>query len=207
MTHAPAFLAGFGLYAALIVGIGAQNAFVLRQGLQREHVGPVVFFCAVADFVLITLGVIGLGATFAHVPGFTVVLTIGGVAFLVWYGGGAFRRALRPPAGLTVDRRSEALPLGTTLVRTAGFTLLNPHVYLDTVLLAAAAGAAQSMGGESAFVVGAMLASVLWFTALGYGARLLAPVFSRPAAWRVLDIVVGATMVANAAVLARHGLT
>jgi L-lysine exporter family protein LysE/ArgO len=212
MTHGPAFmvpafLAGFGLYAALIVGIGAQNAFVLRQGLRREHVGPVVLFCATADLVLISLGVIGVGATVAHVPGLTAVLTLGGVLFLGWYGVGAFRRAVRPAAGPAVERSGAPLPLGTALARTAGFTLLNPHVWLDTLLVAAAASAVQSMGGASAFVAGAVLASVVWFVGLGYGARLLAPLFSRPVAWRVLDVVVGATMLANAAGLVRHALT
>ncbi|WP_237214452.1 LysE/ArgO family amino acid transporter [Falsiroseomonas oryziterrae] len=198
MTDLPAFLSGFALSAALIVAIGAQNAFVLRQGLRREHVGPVVAFCALADVTLMAAGVAGLGALLDATPALTHALALGGAAFLGWYGLGALRRAWRPSAGLSGDPRGEALTLRAALLRTAGFTLLNPHVYLDTVLLVGAVGAAQP-GGQGAFVGGAGLASALWFAALGYGARLLAPLFARPVAWRVLDGVVGVTMLALAA--------
>lgn len=204
MTDLPAFLGGFALSAALIVAIGAQNAFVLRQGLRREHVGPVVAFCAVADVTLMAAGVAGLGAVLEGVPGLVPALALGGAAFLGWYGLGALRRAWRSSVGLAADGRGEPLTLRQALLRTAGFTLLNPHVYLDTVLLVGAVGAAQP-GGQGAFVGGAGLASALWFAALGYGARLLAPVFARPAAWRVLDGVVGVTMLGLAAGLAVHG--
>ncbi|HTR17653.1 MAG TPA: LysE/ArgO family amino acid transporter [Acetobacteraceae bacterium] len=207
MTNAPAFLAGFGLSAALIVAVGAQNAFVLRQGLRRQHVGSVVLFCALADLTLIAAGVAGLGAALQRLPGLIAVLTLGGVLFLAWYGIGAIRRAMCPAGGLTAEGKGEALSQRAALVRTAGFTLLNPHVYLDTVLLVGAVGAAQPLGGQPAFVVGAGLASALWFAALGYGARLLAPLFARPAAWRVLDAIVGVTMLTIAAGLAKHGLT
>jgi L-lysine exporter family protein LysE/ArgO len=205
MTDLPAFLSGFALSAALIVAIGAQNAFVLRQGLRREHVGPIVAFCALADVTLMAAGVAGLGALLGGTPALTCALAMGGAAFLGWYGLGALRRAWRPSAGLAADGRGEALTLRAALLRTAGFTLLNPHVYLDTVLLVGAIGAAQP-GGQGAFVGGAGLASALWFAALGYGARLLAPLFARPVAWRVLDGVVGATMLALAAGLVAHGL-
>jgi len=206
MINVSAFLAGFAMSAALIVAIGAQNAFVLRQGLRREHVGPIVLFCALSDVVLMVAGVAGLGAALRRLPGLTAVLAVGGAVFLGWYGIGALRRAVCTPGGLAPDRRGEALGLGGALARTAGFTLLNPHVYLDTVLLVGAVGASQPPGGQPAFVAGAGLASAVWFAALGYGARLLTPVFARPAAWRVLDVIVGATMLAIAAGLVTRGV-
>ena len=196
------FTDGFAVMASLIVAVGAQNTFVLRQGLRREHVGAVVLFCIAADVLLMSAGVAGLGAALGRVPGLAPALTLGGAAFLVWYGWGALRRAARPGA-LAPERGGEAVPLGTALGRAAGFTLLNPHVYLDTVLLLGAIGAAQPAGMRPSFAVGAGLASAAWFTALGYGARLLAPVFARAAAWRVLDGAVGLTMMALAAGLLR----
>jgi L-lysine exporter family protein LysE/ArgO len=206
MIDPGAFLNGFALSAALIVAIGAQNAFVLRQGLRREHVGPVVAFCALADVALMGAGVAGLGAALDRLPGLAAALTLGGALFLGWYGISALRRAARPAKGLDAEGRGEALSLGAALARTAGFTLLNPHVYLDTVLLVGVVGASQPSGGQPAFVAGAGLASALWFALLGYGARLLAPLFRRPAAWRLLDGLVGATMLALAAGLVAHGL-
>lgn len=206
MFDPSALLSGFGLSAALIVAIGAQNAFVLRQGLRREHVGPIVLFCTMADVALMAAGVAGLGAALERLPGLTSALALGGALFLGWYGVGALHRALRPQAALAADPRGKALPLGAALARTAGFTLLNPHVYLDTVLLVGAVGAAQPPEGRPAFVAGAGLASALCFVSLGYGARLLAPLFARPAAWRVLDAVVGATMLTLALGLVVHSL-
>jgi L-lysine exporter family protein LysE/ArgO len=206
MSDPGAFLNGFFLSAALIVAIGAQNAFVLRQGLRREHVGPIVAFCALADVALMAAGVAGLGAALDRLPGLTTALTLGGALFLGWYGLSALRRATRSADALTAEASGEALTLGAALARTAGFTLLNPHVYLDTVLLVGAVGAAQPPGGQAAFVGGAGLASALWFAMLGYGARLLAPLFRRPSAWRVLDALVGVTMLALAATLVAHGI-
>jgi L-lysine exporter family protein LysE/ArgO len=206
MTDPGAFLNGFLLSAALIVAIGAQNAFVLRQGLRREHVGPIVAFCALADVALMAAGVAGLGAALDQVPKLTTALTLGGAAFLGWYGVSALRRAIRSADALTAEENGEALSLGAALARTAGFTLLNPHVYLDTVLLVGAVGAAQAPGGQAAFVAGAGVASASWFALLGYGARLLAPLFRRRSAWRVLDALVGATMLALATTLVAHGI-
>jgi L-lysine exporter family protein LysE/ArgO len=201
MLDFSAFAGGFALSAALIVAIGAQNAFVLRQGLQREHVGPVVLFCAAADALLMTAGVVGVGAALGRLPGLVLALTAGGAAFLAWYGIGALRRAARPGA-LSAAGTSGATSLPGALARAAGFTFLNPHVYLDTVLLVGAVGAAQAPGAQASFLAGASLASFAWFAGLGFGARLLAPLFARPAAWRVLDGAVGATMLALAAGLA-----
>lgn len=195
----PAFVTGFALSAALIVAIGAQNLFVLRQGLRREHVGAIVLFCGCADAVLIALGVGGFGALLATVPQLERVLTLGGAAFLTWHGVQAFRRMAAGEA-VAVDAGT-GTTLGRALMATAGFTFLNPHVYVDTVMLMGAAGSAQTAAMRPLFVAGAASASFAWFTLLGYGARLLVPVFARPAAWRVLDAMVGAIMLGLAAML------
>lgn len=192
------FLTGFALSLGLIVAIGAQNAFVLRQGLRREHVGAVVAFCALVDLALIAAGVAGLGAVLGRAPTLVNVLSLGGAVFLGWYGVSALRRALHPER-LVAENGGAALSLAGALARVAGFTLLNPHVYLDTVLLVGSVGAAQPTGTQLPFVAGAGLASMAWFAALGYGARLLAPLFARPIAWRVLDLIVGVIMLALAA--------
>ncbi len=196
------FAAGFALVASLIVAVGAQNTFVLRQGLRREHVGAVVAFCIAADVLLMTAGVAGLGAALGRLPGLTPALTLVGAAFLGWHGMVALRRALRP-GHLAADRRGGAEPLGAALGRAAGFTLLNPHVYLDTLLLMGAVGATQPAAARPAFLLGASLASALWFAVLGYGARFAAPLFARPSSWRVLDAAVSATMLALALMLLR----
>ncbi|MBS0561937.1 MAG: LysE family transporter [Proteobacteria bacterium] len=196
----PVFLTGFALSAALIVAIGAQNLFVLRQGLRREHVGPIVLFCGAADAVLIAAGVAGLGAALAAVPQLARLLAGAGAAFLGWYGLKALRRI---GAGETMAAGADGgVTLGRALAATAGFTLLNPHVYLDTVLVVGAAGSAQPAALRPLFVAGAAAASFAWFASLGYGARLLAPLFARPAAWRVLDGAVGIVMLTLAAMLA-----
>jgi L-lysine exporter family protein LysE/ArgO len=195
----PTFLTGFAMSAALIVAIGAQNLFVLRQGLKREHVGPIVLLCGSADALLIASGVGGVGALLGAMPQLTIALTIGGALFLGWYGVKAFQRMMAPEAMSVSDQGS--VTLGRALAATAAFTFLNPHVYLDTVLLMGAAGAAQPMALRPVFVAGAACASFSWFTALGYGARMLTPLFARPAAWRVLDAIVGATMLTLAASL------
>ena len=193
------FLSGFLLSAALIMAIGAQNLFVLRQGLKREHVGPVVLFCGSADALLIAAGVAGVGAFLAAIPQLTIFLTIGGAAFLGWYGFKALRRMTAPEAMAVASNSS--ISLSGAMAATAGFTFLNPHVYLDTVLLMGAAGSAQPAALRPIFVAGAVSASFTWFAALGYGARLLVPLFARPMAWRVLDAIVGITMLSLAASL------
>ena len=205
MSFAPIFLRGFALSAALIVAIGAQNLFVLRQGLRREHVGPIVAFCALCDLALMSLGVAGVGAVLQRVSGLALVLSLGGAAFLLCYGISALRRALRSSA-LVAEGGGKAPSLAGALARAAAFTLLNPHVYLDTVLLVGTVGADQPAGAQPAFIAGASCASVLWFTVLGYGARLLAPLFARPAAWRLLDGAVAVTMLALAGALASQAL-
>ncbi len=206
----PAFSTGFILCATLIVAIGAQNAFVLRQGLRREHVLPIVVFCAMADLVLIAAGVAGLAALLGQAPVLTLLLTAAGIVFLTWYGIGALRRAFKPQAlsapgstSTAIAAASATASLGSVMSRVAGFTFLNPHVYLDTVLLMGSIGARQAPGSQGWFIAGAACASGVWFTALGFGARLLAPLFARPRAWQALDTLIGMTMLVLAASLAR----
>lgn len=194
------FTTGFAVSATLIVAIGAQNAFVLRQGIRREHVAPTVLFCVLADLVLIGAGVAGLAKLLGEAPALTTTLTVAGAAFLLWYGISAIRRAMRPQS-LQASGSGERLSLRRVLTQAAGFTFLNPHVYLDTVLLMGTVGARQALDGRIAFVGGAACASAVWFTGLGFGARLLAPVFARPTAWRKLDTLVGLTMITLAALL------
>ncbi len=190
---------GFAVSATLIIAIGAQNAFVLRQGLLRQHVGTIVLFCATADACLMAAGVWGLGQVLERAPGLGRWLTVAGALFLAAYGLQALRRALSPK-GLS-SPRGPGITRQVALLQAAAFTLLNPHVYLDTVLLVGAVGSAQPASLRSAFVGGAAMASALWFTLLGYGARWLAPWFARPAAWRWLDGGIGVTMWIIAALL------
>ncbi|MQY10387.1 Arginine exporter protein ArgO [Streptomyces sp. RB5] len=202
----PTALAGFGTGLSLIVAIGAQNAFVLRQGVRRQAVFAVVGICAASDAVLIALGVAGLGAVVTAYPDALTVVAVAGGAFLIGYGVLAARRALRPAdaSGLSTAGRT-AGSVRTAVLTCLAMTWLNPHVYLDTVLLLGSV-AADRGSLRWAFAFGAMGASVLWFTGLGYGARLLSATLARPAAWRVLDGLVAATMlVMGAMLLARAG--
>lgn len=181
-----ATVAGLFAGAGLIIAIGAQNAFVLRQGLQQRHVGRVVLACAGADIALILAGVGGMGALVLQWPLLLQVLRFGGAAFLLWYGLQAGLRAWRGGSALAA---AEAQGGGgrQVLLTCLAFTLLNPHVYLDTVVLLGSLSTRYPGDLRWAFAAGACLASVAWFCTLGYGARLLQPVFRRPSAWRVLD--------------------
>ncbi|SMO62442.1 LysE/ArgO family amino acid transporter [Paracoccus laeviglucosivorans] len=185
-----AYLAGLGTGLSLIVAIGAQNAFVLRQGLMRRHVFATCAFCAVSDALLITAGVMGAGAIAAHAPWFLSLMRWGGAAFLLVYGARAFRAAWR---GGEVMHAGQAAPsLRATLAVVAALTWLNPHVWLDTVVLLGSVS--SGFGDRTGFAAGAVTGSFAFFFALGYGARLLAPIFARTVAWRVLDICVGLVM-------------
>lgn len=202
----PVFTQGLALSLGLIVAIGAQNAFVLRQGLRRQHVASVVLFCALADLALIAAGVFGMAQALALRPGLAQGLAAVGAGFLLLYGLRALRRATRGQA-LVADAAAGAVPgRAAVLAQAAAFTLLNPHVYLDTVLLVGSIGAQQPAPLQPAFVAGASAASLAWFSALGLGARWLAPWFARPRAWQWLDGLIGLTMLTLAAVLARHAL-
>ena len=192
-TALPVFFHGLALSLGLIVAIGAQNAFVLRQGLRRQHVGPIVAFCALADAVLMAAGVAGLAGLIGAHPGLARVLAGAGAAFLLAYGLRALWQARAP--GALQAAASARLTRRQALWQVAGFTLLNPHVYLDTVLLVGSLGAQQpGPPARAAFVTGAVAGSALWFICLGYGAQKLAPRFARPRAWQVLDALVGLTM-------------
>ena len=197
MSVGEAALAGYLLSISLIAAIGAQNAFVLRQGLRREHVFAVILACALSDALLMAAGVAGFGAVQAYVPWIGDAMRYGGAAFLIVYGALRFRaalrggEALRPAAGMTV-------PLAQVLATCLLLTWANPHVYLDTVVLIGSISA-QYAPHQAVFGVGAALGSLSFFLALGYGARMLAPVFARPQAWVVLEVIVGCTMWAIAA--------
>lgn len=202
---APAFVQGLALSLGLIVAIGAQNAFVLRQGLRREHVGSVVLFCALADAVLIAAGVLGMAQALGEHQAFARALALAGAVFLAAYGWQALRRA-RQSNQLHAEESGTGLSLAGVMAQAAAFTLLNPHVYLDTVLLVGSIGAQQPFALQPWFVAGASFASLFWFGMLGFGARWLAPWFARPKAWQVLDGLIGLTMWVLALLLVRHAL-
>jgi L-lysine exporter family protein LysE/ArgO len=202
---APAFVQGLALSLGLIVAIGAQNAFVLRQGLRREHVGSVVLFCALADAVLIAAGVLGMAQALGEHQEFARALALAGAVFLAVYGWKALRRA-RQSNQLRAEESGTGLRLAGVMAQAAAFTLLNPHVYLDTVLLVGSIGAQQPFALRPWFVSGASFASLLWFGMLGFGARWLAPWFAKPKAWQVLDGLIGLTMWVLALLLVRHAL-
>lgn len=194
-----AFATGLTLSLSLIMAIGAQNTFVLRQGLRREHVAVVVLACALLDMVLMTLGVSGLAAVLGDALGLLGALT------LAVYGLMALKRAFAPHA---LRAAADGTPASATkvLAQVLSISLLNPHVYLDTVVLVGAVGAKQAAGLQNVFLLGACLGSAAWFAALGYGARLLTPLFARPVAWRILDGLVAIMMGTIAYGLARESL-
>lgn len=199
MHDAAPFLSGFLLGLSLIVAIGAQNAFILRQGLLRQHVFVLCLICAASDAMLIAAGVAGLGTLVSSSPALIKAVTAGGAAFLFAYAAIAFRRAWRPRA-LHAAGNGRA-DLRAAVAACLAFTFLNPHVYLDTVVLLGSLSSQYDGAGRLAYGAGAVIASFVWFFGLGYGARLLQPVFARPAAWRVLDILIGLVMAAIGASL------
>lgn len=183
-------LAGFGLGLSLILAIGAQNAFVLRQGLRREHVLAVVLVCAISDAVLVAAGVAGFGALSEAVPGLEQIMRYGGAAFLLAYGARSFISAWR--GGAVLEAGVSAGSLRRALLTCLALTWLNPHVYLDTVVLLGSVSAQYN--NRLQFGLGAVLASFAFFFSLGFGARVLAPLFRRPFSWRILDALVGGVM-------------
>lgn len=190
---------GFVLGASLIIAIGAQNAFILRQGLLRDHVFILCLICALSDAALIAVGVAGMGAVIAASPVLLTAVTLGGAAFLAIYAVMALRRALSPSAMRAANSGGSSLK--AAIATCLAFTFLNPHVYLDTVLLVGGLSARFEGDLRVAFALGAMTASFVWFFSLGYGARLLEPVFRRPRAWQVLDILIAIVMAALSASL------
>ena len=184
------FLAGLGTGLSLIVTIGAQNAFVLKQGIMRQHVFWVCLFCAASDAILVAFGVAGMSTIATKTPWLAEAMKWGGVGFLVWYGAKSFRAAMA--GGEALRPEGQRAGLAATLLTVAALTWLNPHVWLDTVVLLGAISA--QWPSKLNFALGAMSGSFLFFFALGYGARLLAPVFARPRAWQILEICVGIVM-------------
>jgi L-lysine exporter family protein LysE/ArgO len=186
------FFQGFASSAALIVAIGAQNAFVLKQGIKREHVLAVVLVCALSDALLIAIGVAGLGTLVQRSPQLLAVARYGGAAFLIGYGLLAARHALRSRAlAATADA---PLSLGAAIGACLAFTYLNPHCWLDTVVLLGSIASQHAEASRLRFGVGAVTASFVWFFALGFGARALRGVFARPLAWRALDAAIALVM-------------
>ncbi len=200
-----AAVAGFALGLSLIVAIGAQNAFVLRQGIRREHVLAIVALCALSDIVLMVLSIAGTGAVLKAFPWIMTAVRIGGALFLGVYGVLAARRALWPKGeALAVDRAPDAVArrrsLAAAVATCLAVTWLNPHVYLDMAIV----GTLANGHGDARWLFGAGMgaASVLWFTSLGFGARALAPVFARPLAWRILDAAIALVMLTLAVLVA-----
>ena len=199
MPVSPVFSAGvsgFLLGASLIIAIGAQNAFILRQGLLREHVFVLCLICALSDAALIALGVAGFGSLIAASETAITLVTWAGAAFLGVYGLIALRRAWKPGALKVAGDGKRSL--WSAVATGLSFTFLNPHVYLDTVVLLGGISAGFEGQARLTFALGAVIASFVWFYALGYGARLLQPVFARPLAWRILDVLIACVMFALA---------
>lgn len=189
--------AGFLTGLSLIVAIGAQNAFVLRQGLRRQHVLPVVLICAFSDALLIILGIAGLGAAINSVPLLLEVFRYGGAAYLLWFAIGAIRRAIKPSA--LVESEQQVDSLRQTIVTAVALTYLNPHVYIDTVLLLGSI--ANQFEDRWLFGVGAASASFVWFFTLGFGASWLGKYVKKPVFWRILDVFIAIVMITIAAML------
>jgi L-lysine exporter family protein LysE/ArgO len=195
-----ASLAGLLTGLSLIVAIGAQNAYVLRQGLRRAYVGRVVAICTLSDFALIAAGVSGIGVLVQHAGWALQAVRWFGVAFLAWYGLSSAWRARRPSALPAAD--GETGRASVAVRRILALTWLNPHVYLDTVVLLGSVANAHGGTGRWWFAAGACLGSALWFAGLGFGARLAAGLLATPRAWQVLDLLIAATMIAIAVKLA-----
>jgi L-lysine exporter family protein LysE/ArgO len=189
----PVYFTGLMMGLSLIVAIGAQNAFVLRQGLRGEHVFMICLACAASDAVLIVLGVAGFGAMTATMPWLDPAMRYGGAAFLIWYGARSLRSALRSNAILAVTGNEQLVSRTRTLLACLAITWLNPHVYLDTLVLLGAIST-QFPGAENMFAAGAVTGSFLFFFSLGYGARWLRPLFAKQRAWRVLDGLIAFVM-------------
>ena len=192
-----AFSTGFFASLSLILAIGAQNAFVLRQGLRREHIGVVIAICAISDALLIVLGILGLGALIISLPLLVEIFRYGGAAYLVWFGISALRRAKKPDVLEASKQKTSGLR--SVVVTTLAITYLNPHVYIDTVILLGSI--ANQFADRWVFAIGAVLASASWFISLGLGAKLLGKYVSKPWFWRALDLFIALVMFSIAALL------
>lgn len=196
------YFSALALSASQIVGIGPQNAFVIRQGIGRQHVLPIVLICIVCDVLLIAAGVLGMGRLVAALPGFVGVVTWAGAAFLLWLSFKAFRAAWQPgrlDASGSIERDRKQVIRTILLV-----TLLNPYVWLDTVVLIGSVSSVYGAENAGVFLLGCITSSVLWFVLVGFGAGKLAPWFEKPASWRLLDVAIGCIMLLTAIMLVRN---
>ena len=204
LSFSPAvYLQGLVLGASLIMAIGAQNAHVIRSGVRGEHVLATVAACIAVDVALIALGMAGLGSLIGSSPGMLALARYGGAAFLGWYGWRCWASSLRGGASLPVSSGAPASSLKRALMTVLALSLLNPHVWLDTVVLLGAVGSSLAGAERGAFALGAMTASVLWFSALGLGARRFAAVLGRPKVWRAIEAMTGTLMLVLALLLLR----
>jgi L-lysine exporter family protein LysE/ArgO len=201
MFSQPIFWQGLGMGASLIMPIGAQNAHVIRTGVAGRHVVLTVLTCVLIDVTLIALGMSGFGALIEHSPALLLAARWGGAAFLLWYGLRCLASCLQGGAGPALDAASPSGAAGKALATVLAMSLLNPHVYLDTVVLLGAVGSSMALGERHAFAAGAMTASLLWFSMLGWLARRYAGVLGRPLVWRLVEGATGAVMLALAGML------
>lgn len=196
MMNSSVFFQGMALCASLIMAIGAQNAFVLRQGIIRQHLFTAALTCIACDFVLMSAGVLGMGKMLQAMPQLQSWMALGGALFVFWFGTQSLKKALKPSA-MTIDvAAQETQTVKSVIVAALGFSVLNPHAILDTVVLVGGIGAQQAPAQQPMFLLGAVSFSALWFLSLAYGASKLAPLFAKPAAWRVLDGAIAAMMFA-----------
>ncbi|MFU2075628.1 LysE/ArgO family amino acid transporter [Gallibacterium anatis] len=202
-----AFIHGVLVTGSLIVAIGAQNAFVLKQGLLKQHIFAVALICFLCDVVLFTFGVLGLGTFISHNNVASVTLAFIGAGFLLIYGLRAWRSAYRGNAGLQLQAGENSASLAKTVLLTLSVTLLNPHVYIDTVVIIGGIGGTLAWQEKIAFLIGGLCVSATWFFGLAYGSTLLAPLFRKAITWRILDFVIGVIMLMIAWSLFQYGIT
>lgn len=188
------FTKGFVVSGGLIVAIGSQNAFVLKQALLRQHIGSIITVCFICDVLLISAGVLGLGFLLQNSPWLSQLLAGLGTLFLLWYGASAFKNAWQGNSVMELNNKAEQKGRGQLVAMALAITLLNPHVYLDTVVIIGGVGGTLSALEKPWFLFGALVASLVWFISLGFGARLLTPLFIKPRTWQILDVLIGVMM-------------
>ncbi len=185
---------GFAMGAGLIIAIGAQNAFVLKQGIKGEHRSAIAWICALSDAFLITAGIAGMGYVFSSHPVITKTVSIAGAFYLGWFSFSSFRSAVKSEQMEISEEQNDSLSLKNAVLTTLALTYLNPHVYIDTVVMLGGFGAARPAGIRPFFGLGAVSASFLWFFSLAYSGKILAPLFRKKTAWRILDTIIGFVM-------------
>jgi len=188
------FIQGFLMGAGLIIAIGAQNAFVLKQGIKGEHRSAVALICALSDAVLITAGISGMGYLFTRHPLITKYAAFGGAMYLAWFSFRSFRSALKGESMEINGNGGSSMKLKTAVITTLALTYLNPHVYLDTVVMLGGYGASRPAGVRPFFGLGAASASFIWFFSLAFSGKILAPLFRKKISWRILDTAIGLVM-------------